>query len=156
MHKNKHILTLVLTLLICFNTFSQHKRGNRKKVKALKVSYITEKLNLTKQEAEKFWPIYNQFDTKRHNLYHGKRNALKEEISKKGGIDNLSEKEAKLFAKKMLAVDKSYYEANENYQIELSRVIPYKKILKLHIAERDFTRQMFKRLRKTKSKKQIK
>lgn len=156
MHKNKHILTFVLTLLICFNTFSQHKRGDRKKVKALKVSYITEKLNLTKQEAEKFWPIYNQFDTKRHNLYHGKRSALKEEISKKGGIDNLSEKEAKSFAKKMLAIDKSYYEANENYQIELSKVIPYKKILKLHIAERDFTRQMFKRLRKTKSKKQIK
>ncbi len=119
----------------------------------LKVSYITEKLNLTKQEAEKFWPIYNKFDKERYKLYHGKRSTLKKEISEKGGIDNLSEKEAKTFAKKMLAVERSYYDANVKYQEELSRVIPYKKILKLHIVERDFTRRMFKRYRKVKKHK---
>ena len=152
MHKQKHLFTFVLTLLISFNSFSQHKES-RKKVKVLKVSYITEKLSLTKQEAEKFWPIYNKFDKERHDLYHGKRNALKEEISNSGGIDNLSEKEAKTFAKKMLAAEKSYFQANEKYQTELSKVISYKKILKLHIVERDFTRRMFKRLRKVRKQK---
>jgi len=152
MHKSKHLLTFVLTLLISFNLFSQH-RDSRKKVMVLKVSYITEKLNLTKQEAEKFWPIYNKFDKERYKLYHGKRSTLKKEISEKGGIDNLSEKEAKTFAKKMLAVERSYYDANVKYQEELSRVIPYKKILKLHIVERDFTRRMFKRYRKVKKHK---
>lgn len=152
MHKQKHLFTFVLTLLISFNSFSQRKES-RKKVKVLKVSYITEKLNLTAQEAEKFWPIYNKFDKERHALYHGKRNALKEEISKNGGIDNLSEKEAKTFAKKMLAAEKSYFQANEKYQTELSKVISYKKILKLHIVERDFTRSMFKRLRKVRKQK---
>ena len=149
MHKNKHILTFVLTLLISFNLFSQH-RDSRKKVKVLKVSYITEKLNLTKKEAEKFWPIYNKFDTERYSLFHEKRGEIKKEISEKGGIDNLSEKEAKTFAKKMLTVEKSYYDANVKYQTELSKVISFKKILKLHIVERDFTRRMFKRLRKVK------
>lgn len=152
MYKSKHLLTFVLTLLVGFNLFSQH-RDSRKKVKVLKVSYITEKLNLTKQEAEKFWPVYNLFDKERYNLYHGKRNALKKEISEKGGIDNLNEKEAKIFAKKMLAIGKSYYDANVKYQTELSKVISYKKILKLHIVERDFTKQMFKRLRKVKKQK---
>jgi hypothetical protein len=152
MHKQKHLFTFVLTLLISFNSFSQHKES-RKKVKVLKVSYITEKLSLTAQEAEKFWPIYNKFDKERHDLYHGKRNALKEEISKNGGIDNLSEKEAKTFAKKMLAAEKSYFQANEKYQTELSKVISYKKILKLHIVERDFARRMFKRLRKVRKQK---
>ena len=149
---HKHILTFVFTLLISFNLFSQH-RDSRKKVKVLKISYITEKLNLTKQEAEKFWPIYNKFDTKRYNLYHGKRSVLKKEISEKGGIDNLSEKEAKTFAKKMLAIEKSYYDANVKYQTELSKVITYKKILKLHIVERDFTRRMFQRYRKVRKQK---
>ena len=152
MHTKKHLFTFVLTLLISFSLFSQHK-DSRKKVKVLKVSYITEKLNLTEKEAEKFWPIYNKFDKERHDLYHGKRNALKEEISKNGGIDNLSEKKAKTFAKKMLAAEKSYYQANEKYQTELSKVISYKKILKLHIVEREFTRRMFKRLRKVRKQK---
>jgi len=135
-----------------FNLFSQH-RDSRKKVKVLKVSYITEKLNLSKQEAEKFWPIYNKFDKERYNLYHGKRSTIKKEISEKGGIDKLSEKEAKVFAKKMLALGKTYYDANVKYQAELSKVISYKKILKLHIVERDFTNQMFKRFRKVKKQK---
>lgn len=148
MNRNKHILTFVLTLLISFNLFSQHRKNSRKKVKVFKVSYITEKLNLTKQEAQKFWPIYNKFDTERHNLYHGSRNTLKKEIEDKGGIDNLSEKDAKRLAKKMLAIRRIYYDAHVKYQTELSKVISYKKILKLDKIENDFTRQMFKRYRK--------
>ncbi len=152
MDKNKHILTFVLTLLISFNSFSQH-RDSRKKVKILKISYITEKLNLTKQEAEKFWPIYNKFDAERLHLFHGKRKKINKEISEKGGIDNLSESEAKTFAKRILAIGKSYYEGNVKFQSELSKVIPYKKILNLHIVERDFTNHMFKRYRKGRKQK---
>jgi hypothetical protein len=152
MNRNKHILTFVLTLFISLNLFSQHKDG-RKKVKVLKVSYITEKLNLTKKEAQKFWPIYNKFETERQSLYHGNKNALKKEIEDKGGIDNLSEKDAKRLAKKMLAVRKTYYDAHVKYQTELSNVISYKKILKLDKIENDFTRRMFKRYRKVRKQK---
>ena len=35
------------------------------RVQALKVAFITKALNLTSAEAEKFWPIYNEFQDKR-------------------------------------------------------------------------------------------
>jgi hypothetical protein len=35
------------------------QNGNR--LEALKIAYITNKLNLSPEEAQKFWPIYNQY-----------------------------------------------------------------------------------------------
>jgi hypothetical protein len=32
------------------------------KIKAYYVAYITKELNLTEDEAQKFWPLHNQFD----------------------------------------------------------------------------------------------
>lgn len=46
-------------------TFAQDEEGNGKagggKVEALKIAYLTQKLNLSTEEAQKFWPIYNNY-----------------------------------------------------------------------------------------------
>ncbi len=150
--KNKtSIITLVLALFFCINLFSQH-RGSRKKIKALKVSYITEKLNLSEKEAAKFWPVYNKFEKIFYEHYHENRVALKKKIEELGGIDNLTEKQAKNFAKQLLDYEKREFLAHENFQKELSKVISYKKIVKLKIAERDFNRRLFRRYKNQKRK----
>jgi hypothetical protein len=153
MTKNNYILGIFFTLLMSVQLFSQDRLESRKKMKALKISYITNALNLTTKEAETFWPIYNKFDSKRHDLFNGKRNEIKKEIFKKGGIDHVSEEEAKKFMKEILAIETTYHIATISYHKELEKVLDYKKILKLQIAERDFTRRMFKRLRKEKKEK---
>ncbi len=147
-----YIIRLLFLLFISTQLFSQ-ERENRKKVQALKVSYISNQLELTAQEAEKFWPIYNTFDSKRKELLQRKRNKLKKEITAKGGIDAITEKEAKLFTEKMMAIETSYHKENMEYQKSLAKVLKYKKILKLQLVERDFTRRMFSRLRKDKREK---
>ncbi len=152
MNKKTHIFTLIFALLISIQLFSQ-QRGSSEKIKALKVSFITEKLELTSNEASKFWPIYNKFETERYKLYHVKRAEMKKKIDGLGGIDELSEKQAEVFTKDMLALDKSNYDTNVRYQNALKKVISYKKMVKLQMAERDFNRQMIRRYRKTKNKK---
>jgi len=151
MKKHKNIFIFIFALFISLSMYSQH-RDSRKKIKALKVSHITEKLNLSEKEAEKFWPVYNKFEKERYNLYHVKRNSLKKKIEELGGIDQLTEKEAKIFAKKMLSFEKANYQAHVNYQSALSNVISYKKIVKLQIAERDFNRRLFRRYKDQKDK----
>jgi len=37
----------------------QAQNGNR--LEALKIAYITKKMDLSPEEAQKFWPIYNQY-----------------------------------------------------------------------------------------------
>ena len=45
---------------ISLASFAQKKDKKFEKLKALKTGYISNELNLTSNEAEKFWPIYNQ------------------------------------------------------------------------------------------------
>ena len=35
--------------------------GNGDRIEALRIAYITEQLNLTPTEAQKFWPVYNAY-----------------------------------------------------------------------------------------------
>lgn len=145
--KNKtSILTIIIALFISINVFSQHRKS-RKKIKALKVSYITEKLNLSEKEAAKFWPIYNKFENDMYKHFHENRIALKKKIDAAGGVDTLTEKEAKNFAKQLLALEKNEYDSHINFQSKLSKVISYKKIVKLHIVERDFHKSLIKRFK---------
>ena len=38
------------------------------KIQSLKIAFITQKLQLTPDEAQKFWPVYNQYDNEIHSL----------------------------------------------------------------------------------------
>jgi hypothetical protein len=37
------------------------QKGNGSRIEALKIAYLTKKLNLSTEEAQKFWPIYNEY-----------------------------------------------------------------------------------------------
>jgi len=151
MNKKTFLLTLIFALFISFQVLSQEK-GSSNKIKTLKVSFITEKLALTSQEASKFWPIYNKFEKERYQLYHLEIAEMKKKIDDLGGIDMLSEKQAEVFTKDMLALEKLDYETNVRYQNALKKVISYKKIVKLQMVERDFNRQLFRRYKNRKAK----
>lgn len=62
---------ILLSLLICLGCWSsgsaqeldQADPGKREqKIQALYAAYITQELNLTADEAQKFWPVHAQFD----------------------------------------------------------------------------------------------
>ncbi|HJU45533.1 MAG TPA: hypothetical protein VJ647_02065, partial [Chitinophagaceae bacterium] len=40
---------------------SQQNSGQGEKLEAVKIGYITQKLNLTPEEAQRFFPVYNQY-----------------------------------------------------------------------------------------------
>lgn len=68
----KKIVFIVLSICISMSIFAQHRElgrprdtppideARRAKIELFKVQFITEKLNLTKSEAEVFWPVYNE------------------------------------------------------------------------------------------------
>ena len=65
--KNIQKITIIsLALLLSASVFGQkqnNSKPNREKIKAMKVGFITEKLDLTTAEAQKFWPVYNEFES---------------------------------------------------------------------------------------------
>ena len=81
----------ILVLLISFSGFAQRGAKMNERIKAQKTAFITERLSLTADEAEKFWPIYNEIETKKKALR--KKSTLKR---KEKHPDELTEKETKV------------------------------------------------------------
>lgn len=142
----KIVILLSFTLLSFFTISAQEKnKKSREKIKALKVSFLTEQLSLTKKEAEKFWPVYNAHDNKYNKFIRNQLIEVKREIYKAGGIDNISDKRAKELFNVMRLYEKKKHEEYEKFITNLENILPVKKIIKLQIAEREFGRKLMRR-----------
>lgn len=72
----KRILILLLFSFTAFSTIKaqDNDRAQRmEKIQALKVAFITQKLALTPDEAQRFWPVYNRYETDIRQAYSENR-----------------------------------------------------------------------------------
>ena len=63
-------------MLGCFSGIKAQDgdKTRAEKIEALKIAFITQKLQLTTDEAQKFWPVYNQYENEIRSLQLGNRN----------------------------------------------------------------------------------
>ena len=141
---------LIFILLISFSTVYAQD-GRHEKIKALKTAYITEKLELSPSEAESFWPVYNDFDHRSHDLRDQKRNDVYKKL--RNCWDEMTDSEANALIDKYLLIEFNEVELQKEKTIALRKVISPKKIISLKIAEEDFKRELLDKYRKQKSEK---
>lgn len=117
----KTFFTLFTCLLVFVNAQAQRQRPDMdarvaelKKIQAMELAFITKELNLNPQEAQKFWPIFNQY-----------RNDLKQAAQAKEYKDNLDRQQ------KMLDVRKQYRD-------DFEKVISIERANKVFGAEDEF------------------
>ena len=141
---------IAILLFVSFHSFSQDD-DRRERIKALKVAYLTEQLQLSKTEAQQFWPIYNAFEEQEQSF-------RKEKYSKRKDTDveALSEQEAKKMIEDMISTENKKHELRETFIKDLQKILPSKKIIKLKIAEDEFNKKMFEEYKKRKDSKQDK
>lgn len=141
----RFILLLVFCALTVTGTTalaqdSRTPKDHRERVEAAKVAYLTDKMDLSSEQAQKFWPIYNEFQAKRRDL-------LKEyHIGYKQNVDELSEQEAKVRIETMFSTREKELTLEQEYAAKYVRVISNKQLIKLYRGERDFTKMLLKRL----------
>lgn len=144
----KNLLSILCISFFCIVSFSaQDKRDSKEKIKALKISYLTEQLHLTPDEAEKFWPIYNAYDIEQHDLRSKQRFELKKALKSSDEIEALNESDAEKLITLKLSIDKQLYESQKDFINKIKQVISYKKIIKLHVAEMEFGRKLMSKYR---------
>ena len=135
----KHILIIALL----FTATVSAQRGDR--IKAFKRAHITEALDLSSAEAEKFWPVYNAHENKMEELRKKERKEIFQIV--KGGMDDITDNEANLILEKSLGFKEKEMEHARDFIKALRKVISPKKILKLHRAEEEFKRILLERMK---------
>jgi hypothetical protein len=121
-------------------------REKKEQIKALKVAFLTTELNLTTNEAEKFWPIYNTFDDKQFELRHQKMKAFMKRMED-NSIDKMSEKDASLFLNQMESTEEELFLLRKKFISTLKGILPATKIIKLKKSEEDFNRKLLQQYR---------
>ena len=138
-------ILFTLILLCTLSTWAQESKSD--KVEALKIAFLTNKLELTSKEAQAFWPLYNEYNTKMDKLRKSKKSDF-DELKNKG--ENLSEKELEIFMNEIFATRQKELDLQKEYFEKYSKVLPMKKVALLYQAENQFKREL---LRKIKEKK---
>ena len=137
---------IALFLFFSYNMHSQGHKEKREQIKALKVSFITTELNLTSDEAAKFWPVYNAFEEKEFEIKHNKIRKLVKQVGEKN-IDNMSDKEALTYLEQFEAANEELFVLKKKLVADLKGIISPVKILKLKKAETDFDRKLLEKYR---------
>ena len=115
----------------------------REKMEAYRVAFITEKLNLTAEEAQQFWPIFNEREERLH--------ALKIEQKQ----DRKNAKRSDTTDEQIMALIDRHFDFKQReldiereYTAKFAEVLPLRKIIKLHHVEREFRRKILNEYRR--------
>lgn len=131
---------LILPFLILLMSVSAFAQDHEDKFKELKIPFISERLNLSSDEAEKFWPIYNDYEevsSKIRNDIHGIQYKIKK------NINDLSNEKAKELLDNLSANERKRIDAEDKLNRDLLKFLPAKKVLLLKGAEKEFKKRLF-------------
>lgn len=135
----KKIFLFVSVVFLSFSAINAQQM-NREKINLLKTSYITDALDFTSAEAEKFWPVYNSYTHKIQDLKLSIEGGQHRKMRSTGGIDNLSEEKATELLNRSIEVEKEISKNKVELIEALKKILSAKKIIKLQKAEKDFNR----------------
>lgn len=143
--KKTTLLVCLFVLAVTQVTYSQNQE-DFKKIKAMKVAYFTEHLDLSSEEATQFWPIYNVNEEKQVELYVFLReNFNPKMIENQKGLTN---KEAQDKITKYLELKEAADKAYLTMFNKLRGTVPDQKALALVHVEEGFRRHLMMLYRK--------
>lgn len=139
--------TLLLVFFCAFTlggsaAFAQHSSAQDRKenVEAAKIAFLTDKMGLTAEQAQQFWPLYNEYEAKRRTLIKSYRSGYRHDV------EELTEQEAEARIEGMFTTKQRELELEQEYANKYQRIISNKQLIKLYRAEREFTKMLLKRL----------
>lgn len=132
----------LLTFLLAFATANAQPHNNKKheRIKALKIAYITEQLNLSAEQAQKFWPVYNSFEKEKWSI-------RKSFFDKYRNDNPTSDKHAaREYVEANLDYQQQELTLKKKYKDELLKTISAEQLAALYKSERGFRQMLIKEL----------
>lgn len=146
--KSKFLITSV-TFFLLFGAINAQQQSAKfvDKIQAQRVAFYTEKMNITPTEAQKFWPIYNEYSQKKNKLTLEKSRLTKFYISSSA---TMTENDVDVTIKKYVQIIKQETDLFEEYNRKFREVLPAHKVMKLYLAEFQFREWLLRQIKERK------
>ncbi|MES2568004.1 MAG: hypothetical protein V4565_14110 [Bacteroidota bacterium] len=117
--------------------------SKRDKIEALRVNFINQKVNFTNQEAQLFWPLYDEYNDKVNHA----RKTFRQQFIKMVDFTTLTDQEAEAFVNAELILKQKEYELFKEYFERFKKVLPIKKVALVRRAEEEFKKELIKNIK---------
>lgn len=137
---------IILVLMIIFMVVPgrlKAQNSNLDKLNAYKIAFFTRRLNFTSNEAEKFWPVYNDYQAERNKVM-ADRNSIMRDFNQNESEYN----DAKIseLGDKLLATIVKESALSEKFHNQLKSILPPAKVIRFYQVENQYKTQLLKEL----------
>ena len=141
-YKMKKLIIFIWLAMVMSPVLAQDDDA-RRKIESARIALITDRLDLTPEQAEKFWPVYREYNLQRNEL-------RKEFQDARGNVnrENLTEEESKRLLNLGMKIKEQQLALEKKYAERLSVIISNRQLLSLRKAEDDFRNMLLQRLEK--------
>ncbi|MEY3053186.1 MAG: hypothetical protein RLY31_2971 [Bacteroidota bacterium] len=117
----------------------ERKAERQEKVESFRIAFYTEKLQLTTQEAQAFWPVYNE--------YESKREAIRKDLDETPHLELMSDEAVAEFLDDTEAAEEALFALRKEYHQAFRKVLPLRKVAMLNGIEREFKMALLQEIR---------
>lgn len=117
--------------------------GDNEKLTAYKIAFFTQRLDLTPAEAEKFWPLYNDFSARRNKLLADRLSLMRYAAQNEA---NMSNDELSSTADRLAGSFSDEANMVVTFNSDLKKVLPPAKVIRLYQVENQFKQQLLREL----------
>lgn len=108
----------------------------------MRVAFITERMKLSPEEAEKFWPIHNQYESEMRKI--------REKYRAERDFQTMSDQEVERFLTDHLDMEEELLKLKRDYYTRMRKVVPARKLAMYVRADLDFNRKLIQSLQNRK------
>jgi len=139
----KHLI-FILIAIVSLNASHAQNNKMRERIKAQKIAFITAQLQLTTEEAQAFWPVFNAYEANSETVKNKQLRPVRKAMR---NSESLSDEEAIKLLDNMITAETELHQLRLNLISDLKGVLPPQKILKLKAADDEFNKKLFERLK---------
>ncbi len=138
----KKIYILAFVFLAFFkNTQAQDNR--KEEIETFRIAFFTRQLNLTSEEAKKFWPVYNEMQAEMQKLQKERKMRHR---NTRDNMDNLSDAELEKVINDEMASRQKELDIEKKYHERFKAILSMKKLALYYRAQEGFKRELIRKL----------
>ena len=123
---------------------AQDDVNGRQKIEAAKIGMITNRLNLTTDQAPQFWAIYNEYNAKRQEL---NRRVRQLNNTNAPARNNFNDEQLVNGLREVNSTKQKLADLDEEYMSRFLKVISPQQLAELYKTEQTFNKMLLNRLR---------
>ncbi|WP_240676029.1 Spy/CpxP family protein refolding chaperone [Botryobacter ruber] len=137
-----YLFFLLLSVFSLSGSAAHAQKGHhdRSNVESAKVAFLTDKMALTPDQAQKFWPLYNEYESKRREIWRANRSTHRKKL------EEMSDAEVKAMIDVIFANRHKELDLEQEYSVKFQKIISLQQLALLYRGEYEFPKLLLKKL----------